>query len=101
MKKPAFVIAAAIGASLLCTAAKPVTAIFSVEPPMVCGNCENRIKGELRFEKGIKDIRTDLKSQSVTICYDPAKTDTTALRAAFAKIGYQATLMPASSGNGK
>lgn len=82
----------AILAVITATAAKPVRSIFTVEPPMVCNNCENRIKSNLRFEKGVKDIQTDLKGQTVTILYDSAKTDTTRIKAAFSKIGYNATV---------
>lgn len=79
-----------LAATLTCVAAKPVQAIFSVEPAMVCSNCENRIKTNLRFERGVKDIRTDLKTQTVTISYDSTRTDTVKLQEAFTKIGYNA-----------
>ena len=38
------------------------TAIFTTNPEMHCESCENKIKGNLRFEKGIKSIKTDLKA---------------------------------------
>ena len=34
--------------------------VFKTNPEMHCANCENRIKNNLRFEKGVKDIQTDL-----------------------------------------
>ena len=30
---------------------------------MECTSCENKIKGNLRFEKGINDIETDISTQ--------------------------------------
>ena len=51
------------------------TAIFTTNPEMHCESCENKIKGNLRFEKGIKSIKTDLKSKTVTIQYDADKTN--------------------------
>lgn len=79
--------------ALWATAAKPVKTSFKVEPPMFCSNCENRIKGDLRFERGVKGIETNLDTQRVTISYDPAKTDTVVLKKAFAKIGYNASVV--------
>lgn len=66
------------------------TVVFTVSPRMTCANCENKIKTNLRFEKGVSRIATDLKTQQVTVTYDPAKTDTTQLIKAFGKIGYKA-----------
>ena len=34
------------------------TVVFTTNPQMHCENCENKIKGNLRFEKGIKEITT-------------------------------------------
>ena len=42
---------------------------------MQCSNCENKIKEDTRFEKGVHQISTDLKGQVVTIEYDADKTD--------------------------
>lgn len=67
------------------------TAVFNTAPEMHCNNCENRIKNGLKFEKGVKDIKTDLETKTVTIEYDADKTSTDKLVAAFAKINYTAT----------
>ncbi len=64
---------------------------FTVAPQMTCQNCENKIKSNLRFEKGVSEIVTDINSQTVTITYDPAKTDVAKLTKALGKIGYTAT----------
>jgi len=66
-------------------------AVFSVEPKMSCANCENKIKTNLRYEKGVTDISTSLQGQTVTVTYDPARTDAAKLALAFKKIGYNAT----------
>ncbi|MDE6052102.1 MAG: heavy-metal-associated domain-containing protein, partial [Paramuribaculum sp.] len=34
------------------------TAVFTVNPHMTCQNCENKIKSNLRFEKGVNSIAT-------------------------------------------
>lgn len=67
------------------------TAVFTVSPQMSCQNCENKIKSNIRFEKGVTDIATDLKGQTVTVTYDPAKTNPEKIVSAFKKIGYTAT----------
>lgn len=63
--------------------------VVTTNPPMRCQNCENKIKGNLRFEKGIKKIETDLEKQLVTITYDADKTTETKIEEAFGKLEYQ------------
>lgn len=65
--------------------------VVTTTPPMSCQNCENRIKGNLRFEKGVKKIETDLEHQRVTVTYDADKTNETNLEKAFGKLNYQVT----------
>ncbi len=67
------------------------TAVFTVMPKMSCQNCENKIKSNLRFEKGVKSIETSLTGQTVTVKYNPKKTNVEAIQKGFAKIGYAAT----------
>ena len=74
------------------------TVVFNTAPEMHCNSCENRIKNGLKFEKGVKDIKTDLETKTVTIEYDADKTNTETLVAAFAKINYTATEAGAKKG---
>lgn len=67
------------------------TVVFTTAPEMHCNSCENRIKNGLKFEAGVKDIKTDLATKTVTIEYDADKTNVDKLVAAFAKIDYKAT----------
>ena len=62
----------------------------TTEPQMSCSNCENKIKKNIRFEKGIHQISTDLKDQVVTVVYDADKTDEDKIIKAFDKIKYKA-----------
>lgn len=71
-------------------AAKSVTAVFAVNPPMSCQKCETRIKTNLRYEKGVKKIETSIPDQKVIVTYDPAKTSPEKLISGFSKIGYEA-----------
>ena len=67
------------------------TAVFTTNPEMHCEGCENKIKGNLRFEKGVKSIKTDLDSKTVTIEYDADKTTVEKIIEGFKKIRYEAT----------
>lgn len=69
------------------------TVVFTTLPQMHCENCENKIKGNLRFEKGIKEISTSVPEQKVTIQYDADKTNPEKIAKGFAKIGYEATVV--------
>ena len=67
------------------------TVVFTTNPQMHCENCEKKIKGNLRFEKGVKNIITDLKTKTVTIEYDADKTNVQNLIKGFKKIKYEAS----------
>lgn len=36
------------------------TLVLTTNPQMHCENCENKIKNNIRFEKGVKSIETDI-----------------------------------------
>ena len=67
------------------------TLVVTTLPQMHCDNCEKKIKGNLRFEKGIKSIETDVNGQRVTITYDADKTTPENIIQSFQKFGYTAT----------
>lgn len=71
------------------------TVTFKVNPPLVCSNCENKVKDNIRFEKGVKSVKPSAKKGVVEITYDDSKTNVETLKKGFKKIGYEAT--PASS----
>ena len=50
------------------------TVFFTTTPQMHCVACENKIKNNLRFEKGIKNIETSVPDQTVTVKYNADKT---------------------------
>jgi periplasmic mercuric ion binding protein len=50
------------------------TVFFTTPPQMHCAACENKIKNNLRFEKGIKSIETSVPNQTVTVKYNADKT---------------------------
>lgn len=66
------------------------TAVFTTTPQMHCEACENKIKNNLRFEKGVKNIQTNVEEQKVTVKYDADKTTPEKLQKGFEKFGYKA-----------
>lgn len=74
------------------------TVVFTTSPQMHCENCENKIKGNMKFEKGVKEIETNVSEQKVTIKYDASKTSPEKLAEGFAKFNYKATVV---DGNAK
>ena len=65
------------------------TAVFKVSQ-MHCENCERKVKNNIKFEKGVKEISTDLKTRTVSITYDADKTNVEKLKAGFKKFNYEA-----------
>ena len=66
------------------------TVVLKTQPEMHCENCEKKIKDNIRFEKGIKKIVTDVEHQTVTITYDADKTTVENIIKGFEKIKYHA-----------
>ena len=62
--------------------------VMTPTPKMHCENCENKIKKNLRFEKGVVKIETSVPEQTVAVTYDASKTDVKKLQAAMKQIGY-------------
>ena len=67
-------------------AAKEEQVVFSVS--MHCHNCEQKIKEAIPFEKGVKDLTTDLDKKLVTIKYQTNKTDKDKLKKSIEKLGF-------------
>lgn len=68
------------------------TVIFKVEQ-MECANCERKVQKNIKFEKGLKEVATDVKTKSVTITYDAEKTNVEKLKAGFKRFNYEAVLV--------
>lgn len=62
--------------------------VMTPTPKMHCESCENKIKKNLRFEKGVKKIETSVENQTVIVTYDATKTDVKSLQSAMKQIGY-------------
>ena len=51
-----------------------------------CEGCAKKVTNTIPYEKGVKDVQVDVPSKTVTVTYDPAKTNEEALVKAFSKI---------------
>ena len=60
---------------------------FSVH--LHCGNCVNKVKENISFEKGVKDLHICMEDQIITIKYDAAKTNEETLKNAIIKLGVE------------
>ena len=81
----------ALALTLACQAKDIKTVVLTTNPQMHCANCEKKIKDNIRFEKGIKSIKTNLDNKTVTIEYDADKTTVPAIIEGFKKIKYEAS----------
>ena len=92
MKKNLFIIAMLM-MSVMAFAKDVKTVVFTTQPQMHCSSCEDKIKSNLRFEKGIKTIETSVENQTVTVTYDADKTTAENLQKGFEKFGYTASVV--------
>ena len=73
------------------------TVVLKTQPEMHCESCEKKIKNNIRFEKGIKSIETNLDTKTVTIEYDAEKTNVQNIIDGFKKINYEASEVKAET----
>ncbi len=66
-----------------------------IQTSAVCGMCEERIEGNIAYEKGVKKVELDDETKIVTIGFDPRKTNADNMRTAISKLGYDADDVPA------
>ncbi len=64
-----------------------VTFVTSID----CPNCVKKVEAKLPFEKGVEDMKVDLKTQTVWIKYRIERTNVEKLAKAIEKLGYTAT----------
>jgi mercuric ion binding protein len=62
----------------------------SIKTSAVCNMCKQTIEKDLSYEKGVKEANLDVKTQMLTVTYNPKKTNPEKLRKAVSKVGYDA-----------
>jgi copper chaperone CopZ len=80
----------ALAFASVCYAKDIKTVVLTTTPEMHCTGCEKKIKENIRFEKGIKSIKTNLDDKTITIEYDADKTTVEDIIKGFEKIKYEA-----------
>ena len=73
-------------------AKKAATKTVTFNVSMHCKNCVKKINDNVAFEKGVKDLSVSLDQKTVTVTYDPARTDVAKRKAALEKLGYKVTV---------
>ncbi|HHW47190.1 MAG TPA: heavy-metal-associated domain-containing protein [Clostridiaceae bacterium] len=58
-------------------------------PSLSCSNCSGKIQEELKTLEGVDNIFADLKSQSVSIEYDPSVVQPQEIRNRIEALGYE------------
>ena len=80
----------ALAFASVCFAKDIKTVVLTTNPEMHCTGCEKKIKDNIRFEKGVKSIKTNLDDKTITIEYDADKTTVEDIIKGFEKIKYEA-----------
>lgn len=70
------------------TVKKSVTVEFVTD--IDCAGCAKKVTNTIPYEKGVKDVQVDVATKTVTVTYDPAKTNNETLVKAFSKIKIKA-----------
>ena len=63
-----------------------------------CQGCAKKITDTIPYEKGVKDVQVDVDTKTVTVTFDPSKTNNETLVKAFAKVKIEAAPMEATCG---
>jgi len=94
MKTRIFLSIVAIFFALTSASAKDIKSVTLKVEEMVCELHEAKITNMLRFEKGVKEIKTDVPARTVVIKYDAEKTTPEKLIKSFDKVKCTAVLAP-------
>jgi len=58
-----------------------------------CDKCGLKVRENISFEKGVKDLKVDVPGKTITVVFNPAKTDTLKLKKAIKKLGYDSEVI--------
>lgn len=59
---------------------------------MSCHKCAEKIRDNVGFEKGVKDLECNVGDKTVTVIFDGERTDTLKIGNAIRKLGYSASV---------
>ena len=71
------------------------TTVFQTD--VDCENCAKKVDNSIPYQKGGKEVKVDVSTQTVTVTYDKAKTNDEALLKAFKKVKVNAEVKEVAS----
>ena len=71
------------------------TTVFQTD--VDCENCAKKVDNSIPYQKGVKEVKVDFSTQTVTVTYDKAKTNDEALLKAFKKVKVNAEVKEVAS----
>ena len=71
------------------------TTVFQTDED--CENCAKKVDNSIPYQKGVKEVKVDVSTQTVTVTYDVAKTNDEALLKAFKKVKVNAEVKEVAS----
>ena len=71
------------------------TTVFQTD--VDCENCAKKVDNPIPYQKGVKEVKVDVSTQTVTVTYDVAKTNDEALLKAFKKVKVNAEVKEVAS----
>lgn len=54
-----------------------------------CENCKKEIEESIPFKKGVKDLTVNMSAKSVTVVFDPTKTDSLKIQKELEKLDFK------------
>ena len=68
------------------------TTVFQTD--VDCENCAKKVDNSIPYQKGVKEVKVDVPSRTVTVTYDATKSSDEALLKAFEKVKVKAEVAP-------
>lgn len=90
MKKLVVLFVFFLGVTLVAVAQKSENKVVCFKSNMDCENCEKTLTENLKFEKGVKDLKVDHVSNTIYIEYKEGKNNDEGFSKAIEKKGYKA-----------
>lgn len=91
MKKIITLLVALVAVAGIATAAPKAKAVKSIATVVFttdldCEHCAKKVLNTIPYEKGIKDVKVDVPTKTVTVTFDESKNSTESLTKAFESI---------------
>ncbi len=71
------------------------TTVFQTD--VDCENCAKKVDNSIPYQKGVKEVKVDVSTQTVTVTYDTSKTNDETLVKAFKKVKVNAEVKEVAS----